>query len=66
MLAIAAVLVGGVLYATWNVTIVHRELLAGYVPSIPDGSTLTIMGLMGLMGLMGWVGAGPTTLLYSS
>ena len=60
VLAIAVVLVGGVLYATWNVTIVPRELLAGFVPSIPDGSTLTIMGLMG------WVGAGPTTLLYSS
>ena len=60
VLGIAAVLVGGVLYATWNVTIVPREVLAGFVPNIPDGSTLTIMGLMG------WVGAGPTTLLYSS
>lgn len=37
-----------------------EEVAGGLIPNIPTGSVVIITGLMG------WVGAGTTTLLYST
>jgi len=58
--AMCAVLVGGVVYTLFQFHLPGREIVRGLVPTVPEGSAGTIMGLMG------WVGAGTTTLLYSS
>lgn len=58
--AMCAVLVAGVVYTLFQVPLPGREIVRGLVPTVPQGSVGTIMGLMG------WVGAGTTTLLYSS
>jgi Mn2+/Fe2+ NRAMP family transporter len=58
--AMCAVLAAGVVYTLFQVPLPGREIVRGLVPTVPQGSVGTIMGLMG------WVGAGTTTLLYSS
>ena len=60
MFVLVVALVAGVVYCAFSVTVPTREMIDGFMPSIPDGSSETIMGLMG------WVGAGLSTLLYSS
>lgn len=55
-----AVLLAGVIYTLFQVPLPAEEIARGVIPSIPEGSISTIMGLMG------WIGAGTTTLLYSS
>ncbi len=58
--AMCAVLLAGVVYTLFQVALPGHEIARGLVPNIPQGSISTIMGLMG------WIGAGTTTLLYSS
>lgn len=60
VLVMCAVLLGGLLYTLFHVPLPANEIAGGLVPRIPQGSIATIMGLMG------WIGAGTTTLLYSS
>jgi len=55
-----AILFAGVIYTLFQIPLPGGQIARGLVPSIPEGSLSTIMGLMG------WVGAGTTTLLYSS
>ena len=59
VVAMCAVLVAGVVYTLFHVPLPAGQIARGMVPTIPEGSLSTIMGLMG------WVGAGTTTLLYS-
>lgn len=59
ILFMSVILIVGVIYSFINITIPTNEVVKGFVPTIPEGSLLEIMGLMG------WVGAGTTTLLYS-
>ncbi|MHC4680356.1 MAG: divalent metal cation transporter [Planctomycetota bacterium] len=58
--AMCAVLLAGVVYTLFQVPLPGDQIASGLVPNVPEGSVSTIMGLMG------WVGAGTTTLLYSS
>ena len=58
--AMCAVLLVGLLYTLFQVPSPGNQIARGLVPKVPQGSTATIMGLMG------WIGAGTTTLLYSS
>ncbi|UCC96868.1 MAG: Nramp family divalent metal transporter [Phycisphaerales bacterium] len=58
--AMCAVLLAGVVYTLSQVPLPGDQIARGLVPNVPEGSISTIMGLMG------WVGAGTTTLLYSS
>jgi len=60
VVAMCAVLLAGVIYTLFQVPLPAEEIACGVIPSIPEGSISTIMGLMG------WIGAGTTTLLYSS
>lgn len=55
-----AILLAGVIYTLFQIPLPGGQIARGLVPAIPEGSLPTIMGLMG------WVGAGTTTLLYSS
>ena len=58
--ATCAALLAGVIYTLFQVPLPAGQISRGLVPCIPQGSESTIMGLMG------WIGAGTTTLLYSS
>jgi Mn2+/Fe2+ NRAMP family transporter len=58
--AMCAVLLTGVVYTLFQVPLPSDQIARGLVPNVPEGSVSTIMGLMG------WIGAGTTTLLYSS
>jgi len=58
--AMCAILLAGVIYTLFQIPLPGDQIARGLVPTIPEGSLSTIMGLMG------WVGAGTTTLLYSS
>ena len=58
--AMCAALLAGVIYTLFQVPLPAGQIARGLVPCIPQGSESTIMGLMG------WIGAGTTTLLYSS
>jgi Mn2+/Fe2+ NRAMP family transporter len=60
VLTMCAVLLAGVIYTLFQVPLPGDQIVRGLVPSIPEGSVGTIMGLMG------WIGAGTTTLLYST
>ena len=60
VVAMCAALLAGVIYTLFQVPLPGNQIAHGLVPSIPAGSVSTIMGLMG------WIGAGTTTLLYSS
>ena len=60
VVAMCVVLIAGVVYTLFHVPLPAGPIGRGLIPSIPEGSLATIMGLMG------WVGAGTTTLLYSS
>lgn len=60
VVAMCAVLIAGVIYTLFQVPLPAEEIALGLVPRVPQGSVGTIMGLMG------WIGAGTTTLLYSS
>ena len=60
VVAMCAVLLAGVIYTLFQVPLPGNQIARGLVPSFPEGSIATILGLMG------WVGAGTTTLLYSS
>ncbi len=60
VIAMCAVLLAGVIYTLFQVPLPGGQIARGLVPGIPQGSISTIMGLMG------WVGAGTTTLLYST
>ncbi|MEA3226488.1 MAG: Nramp family divalent metal transporter, partial [Planctomycetota bacterium] len=60
VIAMCAVLLAGVIYTLFQVPLPGGQIARGLVPSVPKGSVSTIMGLMG------WVGAGTTTLLYST
>jgi Mn2+/Fe2+ NRAMP family transporter len=60
VVAMCAVLLAGVVYTLFQVPLPAGQIARGLVPRIPHGSIATIMGLMG------WIGAGTTTLLYSS
>jgi len=60
VIAMCAVLLAGVIYTLFQVPLPGDQIARGLVPSIPKDSISTIMGLMG------WVGAGTTTLLYST
>ncbi len=60
VIAMCAVLLAGVIYTLFQIQLPGGQIARGLVPSIPQGSISTIMGLMG------WVGAGTTTLLYST
>jgi Mn2+/Fe2+ NRAMP family transporter len=60
VVAMCAVLLAGVVYTLFQVPLPGSQIARGLVPSIPEGSVSTIMGLMG------WIGAGTTTLLYST
>ncbi len=60
VVAMCAVLLGGVVYTLFHVPLPGNQIARGLVPNVPAGSLSTIMGLMG------WVGAGTTTLLYST
>lgn len=60
VMGMTVILVLGAIYSVFNVTISPGEMARGLIPSIPDGSVFTIMSLMG------WIGAGTTTLLYST
>lgn len=60
VVAMCAVLLAGVIYTLFQVPLPGGQIARGLVPSIPEGSVSTIMGLMG------WIGAGTTTLLYST
>ena len=60
VIAMCAVLLAGVIYTLFQIPLPAGQIARGLAPTIPDGSVSTIMGLMG------WVGAGTTTLLYST
>ncbi|MBN2291292.1 MAG: Nramp family divalent metal transporter [Pirellulales bacterium] len=60
VVVMCAVLIAGVVYTLFQVPLPAGQIARGLVPNVPPGSVPTIMGLMG------WVGAGTTTLLYSS
>lgn len=60
VIIMSAVLVCGVVYSVLNIPTPMGDVAGGLIPNIPTGSVVTIMGLMG------WVGAGTTTLLYST
>lgn len=60
VMVMCAVLIAGVIYTLFQVPLPAEEIALGLVPRAPQGSVGTIMGLMG------WIGAGTTTLLYSS
>jgi len=60
VIAMCAVLLAGVIYTLFQIPLPGGQIARGLVPSIPADSVSTIMGLMG------WVGAGTTTLLYST
>ncbi|MHC4070693.1 MAG: Nramp family divalent metal transporter [Planctomycetota bacterium] len=60
VIAMCAVLLAGVIYTLFQIQLPAGQIARGLAPSIPQGSISTIMGLMG------WVGAGTTTLLYST
>ncbi len=60
VVVMCAVLIVGVIYTLFQVPLPGKEIARGLVPNVPQGSVGTIMGLMG------WIGAGTTTLLYSS
>ncbi|MEE9610258.1 MAG: Nramp family divalent metal transporter, partial [Desulfatiglandales bacterium] len=60
VVVMCAVLIAGVIYTLFQVPLPAEEIARGLVPNVPQGSVGTIMGLMG------WIGAGTTTLLYSS
>jgi len=60
VVAMCGVLLAGVIYTLFQVPLPGHQIARGLVPSLPEGSVSTIMGLMG------WIGAGTTTLLYST
>jgi len=60
IIAMCAVLLAGVLYTFFQIPLPGGQIARGLVLKVPEGSVSTIMGLMG------WVGAGTTTLLYST
>jgi len=60
IIAMCAVLLAGVLYTLFQISLPGGQIARGLVLKVPEGSVSTIMGLMG------WVGAGTTTLLYST
>lgn len=60
VVAMCAVLLVGLLYTLFQVPLPGNQIASGLVPKIPQGSIATIMGLMG------WIGAGTTTMLYST
>ncbi|MEA1951026.1 MAG: Nramp family divalent metal transporter, partial [Planctomycetota bacterium] len=60
VVVMCAVLIAGVVYTLFHVPLPADQIARGLVPNIPLGSVGVIMGLMG------WVGAGTTTLLYST
>ncbi|TKJ35267.1 MAG: hypothetical protein CEE38_15675 [Planctomycetes bacterium B3_Pla] len=60
VIAMCAVLLAGVIYTLFQIQLPAGQIARGLAPSIPQDSISTIMGLMG------WVGAGTTTLLYST
>jgi Mn2+/Fe2+ NRAMP family transporter len=60
VIVMCAILLVGLLYTLFQIPLPGNQIAHGLVPKIPQGSIATIMGLMG------WVGAGTTTLLYSS
>ena len=60
VIVMCAVLLAGVIYTLFQVPLPGDQIARGLIPSIPEGSISTIMGLMG------WIGAGTTTLLYST
>ena len=60
IIAMCAVLLAGVLYTLFQISLPSGQIARGLVLKVPEGSVSTIMGLMG------WVGAGTTTLLYST
>ncbi|UCF17863.1 MAG: Nramp family divalent metal transporter [Phycisphaerales bacterium] len=60
VIAMCAVLLAGVIYTLFQIPLPGDQIARGLVPGVPEGSVATIMGLMG------WVGAGTTTLLYST
>jgi hypothetical protein len=55
-----AILLAGMIYTLFQIPLPAGQIARGLVPCVPQGSVSTIMGLMG------WIGAGTTTLLYSS
>ncbi len=60
VVGMCAVLLVGAIYTLFQVPLPAGDIARGLVPRVPQGSVWTIMGLMG------WIGAGTTTLLYSS
>jgi Mn2+/Fe2+ NRAMP family transporter len=60
IIAMCAVLFAGVIYTLFQIPLPGGQIARGLVLNVPKGSVSTIMGLMG------WVGAGTTTLLYST
>jgi Mn2+/Fe2+ NRAMP family transporter len=60
VIAMCTVLLVGVIYTLFQIPLPGDRIARGLVPNIPEGSISTIMGLMG------WIGAGTTTLLYST
>ncbi|KPK37175.1 MAG: hypothetical protein AMJ65_15235 [Phycisphaerae bacterium SG8_4] len=60
IIAMCAVLLAGVIYTLFQIPLPGGQIARGLVLNVPKGSVSTIMGLMG------WVGAGTTTLLYST
>lgn len=60
VIAMCAVLLAGVVYTLFHIPLPGDQIARGLMPKVPEGSESTIMGLMG------WVGAGTTTLLYST
>jgi len=60
VVAMCTVLLMGLLYTLFQIKLPGNQIARGLVPQFPKGSITTIMGLMG------WIGAGTTTLLYSS
>ncbi len=60
VIAMCTVLLAGVIYTLFQIPLPSDRIARGLVPNIPEGSISTIMGLMG------WIGAGTTTLLYST
>ncbi|MHC4165681.1 MAG: Nramp family divalent metal transporter [Planctomycetota bacterium] len=60
IIAMCAVLLAGVIYTLFQIPVPGGQIARGLVLKVPKGSESSIMGLMG------WVGAGTTTLLYST
>ncbi|MBN2317354.1 MAG: Nramp family divalent metal transporter [Sedimentisphaerales bacterium] len=60
VIAMCVVLLAGIIYTLFHVPLPGDQIARGLVPNLPKGSLSTIMGLMG------WIGAGTTTLLYST